>query len=152
MDTGIAHDFAAMRALVRYPGSRVAWTKQAAVGQHNRGGGANRRLDFGNGNPDIGGLHEQFDLPQGQDFARMQLSFGYRFSINESAVGRITIPDSDFTRAENKLTMGRGNGSVLDLKIVLRAAPQTIQAKMELDHLVAKAFRFYHQPGHRVCN
>jgi len=139
MDTGIAHDFAAMRALVRYPGSRVAWTKQAAVGQHNRGGGANRRLDFGNGNPDIGGLHEQFDLPQGQDFARMQLSFCYWLSINESSVSGITIPDSDFMGAENNFTVGRGNRSVFDLKIVFRAAPQTIEPEMELDHLVTKA-------------
>ena len=84
-------------------------------------------------------MHEQFDVSKGQGFAGMQLSFCYRFSINESAVGGITIPDSDCIRAENNLTMRGGNGSVVDLKMILGAAPQAIQAKMELDHLVTKA-------------
>jgi hypothetical protein len=54
-------------------------------------------------------------------------------TVDKGAVGRAKIPDQDCGTVDDDLTVGTGNRGVCDDKIVGKAAPQEVVARLEIN-------------------
>lgn len=126
-----AHDFTAVSAFVSGGGSRMPRTNHPAIGLHDRGLGT-RALKLRNCNVGLGGFHEHFHIAQRHGLARQQARFGYRITIDESAVCGLAIPQQEAIGGENEFAMNCRNGGVINREIAVRRASDSVYARAQL--------------------
>ena len=138
VDTVVTQNLAAVGALVGGGGLGMTRANQRAIGQDHRRGRA-WNIEFWNGNRDFCVLDPQLDVSHAQSLTGRQLGFLNLSTVHENSIGRIAIPHRHPVLGKHDLTMRRGNCGMIELEIVLGAAPQMVHTKVEFDHPVFKA-------------
>ena len=137
----VAQHLPAMEALMGHPRFGMARAQERAVSEHDRRR-RTRNFKLRNGNVNLRGLDEDFDITHGEGLSGSEGCFLNHFAGYEGAIGRIAIADDEVAVGQPDLAMSCGDGGMLDLKIVFGAAAQAIYSQFEFNHLVSKAFRF----------
>ena len=139
----VAQHFPAMGALVRRARMGVARTDQRAVRQYHRRRRV-RHLELGNGDCDFGALNQEFHFSQVQRLADREAGFLDSLAAHVSSVARTTIAYKDCFAGQHDFAMPGRHGGMLNLKVILGAAPEMVDTQVELNHSTIKACGFYH--------
>jgi hypothetical protein len=136
-----------MSALMSCARTGMARAKQGTIGQNDGRCGLGH-FEAGDRDSRVGILHLELDVPQAQGLAGMQLGFTDGLLVEESAIGRIAIPDDHGCVVQLHLTMASRDGGVVDLEFSVGAAPQPVYSQLEFEDPVLEAMRFYEQVRH----
>ena len=147
MYAGIAHDFFALRALMRDARLLVAGTDHRTVVQHH-GWRRPRALVLRNGHLDLGGFHQSFHIPQVNGLAGLKGGFFDALAIDERTIGRVAIPQQHRAIAQFQLAMVGGNGRMHDLEVVIRRTTDPVDSKPQFQNWIRDAFGLNEQFGH----
>jgi hypothetical protein len=137
MDAFVAKNFAAAEALVSRAGMRMARAEEGPVGEHHgrRGLGP---VEFGYRNDDFNILHQQRHITKMEFLASLQPGLGDSFVTHKRSIGGLTVAKQEPIVAQNNFAVMGGDSRVLNLKVILRAAPNASDPQLELNHLVTK--------------
>jgi len=139
VDTLIAHDLTAMRALMGHGGVLVARANQGAIGKDDGGCRRTDSFEFRDRDLNVGAFHQQFHVAEAQDLPSRQPGLTDGFAVDEGAIGRTAVPDNQLAVTQNDFAVFCRNRRVLDLKIVSRHAAEPIHTEIQLDNLASKA-------------
>jgi len=131
---GRAKSFLTFSAAVRGLGLLVSGTTDRFTGECEEMP-ALGRVEFRNGDVNLGRLHEQFHVAQPQSLARRQRGLFDWLTVNEGSIGRGAVTHPHSVIRQYQFAVGGGNCGVLNWEIVVRAAPQSVDAQVEFYHL-----------------
>jgi len=139
----VAQHLTAVRALMRSARVFVPRTHQAPICQDN-GRGWTGHFKFWDGDSYVGALDQEINVTQAQDLTGRELGFHDWVIVDIGPIGGTAIANSDLSIAQGNFAVFRGNRSVLDDEIVSGGTTKAIYPKIEVDHLVIKAWRLNH--------
>jgi len=142
VNASVAQDFPAVDALMRRARAGMPRTNQGTIGQHDRRSRAGH-VEAGNGDRDLSGLDEKLDISQVQALAGRQSGFFDALAVDERTIGRSAVAHHDTIAPEHDFAMRGGHRGVVDLNIILRAAPKSIDTQVEFNHPILEPNRFY---------
>jgi hypothetical protein len=142
VDASVAHDLAAKQALVGNLGLGMTGANEWTVGENDRRGGP-LDIKLGNSDFEVGVLDEKLDVADAKGLSGDQRSLANGFAADERVVGGVAISDEELAIGEHQLTVKRRNGGVLDLEVIVRAAPDPIDPEPKLNDLVLKSICSY---------
>jgi hypothetical protein len=109
-------------------------TEERTVSEDDRGSDFGQEFESRDGNGDIGGFSDEFDIAETQGASSDKGCRDNRLPVNKGPVCGPAVPDDESVSGDVNLAMNRGNGFVFDLKIVLRRASQPVGSQPELQH------------------
>ena len=111
-----------------------------------------RDFELRDGNGDPRALNQEFDLSQAKSLTGRQLGLSDSPVVHKGAIGRGTVTHHHSVIRQYELAMLGGNCGVLNLEVILRAAPKAIGAQVELYHTATKTGGFNYETSHSACS
>jgi len=148
-DAGFAQDFTAVGATMGGLGLRMAPAENGPVGQEH-GRRFDRALDFGDGNPGIGGFDKDFDVAEAHRLAGMESGFPDGLGIEEGAVGGIAVAQEYAIGGEDDFAMDGRDGGMVDGKFAVGMPTETICTQVQVDSPRFAAVILYQQSCHTI--
>ena len=148
MDASIAENLETFRALMGGAGARMTRANQPPIGQYNGGSGAGN-VKFRYGDNYFSALDQHFNVADAEVLTLGKLCLLDLLIVYESPVSRAEIAHREFVIRQRQFAMKGRNRRMLELEVVLRAAPDTRYSQFELDYLVFKPLGLDQQACHK---
>ena len=141
MHTGIAHNLLAEGTLVSHSRSGMPRAKHSAVVEHHRRGSL-LDLKLGNLHFYFSRFHKELNLTKAKALAGRQFYFLNKVSIQKGAIRGAQIAQCQAVVTQENLAMDRGDGGMLNGKIVIGTSSEAIASQLELEDSSRRRSRF----------